>query len=238
MSRRLTLFLLALLVLPVQADDTIPVKIGDVEIQLSRPAGMVDIPKDSVDAKAVADLTPPDCILLRTCISSDALDNTKAPDPSADIMTSRVFVIKEVQMNIDSGSFIDFVQQQAFQVSHGILISQDSCFDFVETQKRLDDFQKDTGVKMEDTGDIYSLGVVSRSYACIAFMTANYMNSTENGKTQRLKCISVYSYVRLKEKVVVILTSLIKPLILHEDIRTLKHAAEKYQLDLQFLNNS
>jgi hypothetical protein len=140
-------------------------------------------------------------------------------------------------MNIDSGTFIDFVQRQALEVTHGVLLSQDSGFDFVETQKRLDDFQKDTGIGMQDASDVYSLGMVSRSDACIAFMTAQYVNVTEKGKTQREKCISIYAYVRLKQKVVVIQTQMIKPLILHDDIRTLKHAAEKYQLDLQFLNN-
>jgi len=238
MLRCLTLVLLVLFRLPTQADDILTVKIGGTDIKLSCPPGMVDMPKDDPTVKAVADLTPPDCLLLRACVSSDALDATKAPDPSEDIMTSRTFAMKDALMDIGSGNFIDFVQQQAVEATHGILLSQYSGFDFVETQKRLDDFQKDTGVGIQEDGDVYSLGIVSRSDACVAYMTAEYVNVTEKGKTQREKCVSVVAYVRLKQKVLLAITSLIKPVILHDDIRTLKHATEKYQLDLQFLNNS
>jgi hypothetical protein len=238
MPRCLTLAWLALFWLPAQADDILTVKIGDTEIKLSCPPGMVDMPKDDPMVHAIGDLTPPDCLLLRSCISSDALDAAKAPDPSKDIMTSHTLAMKDALMDIDSGNFIDFVQRVAVKASHGVLLSQDSGFDFVETQKRLDQFQKDTGVGVQEEGDVYSLGMVSRSYACVAFMEAEYVTMTFEGKPQREKCVSVVAYVRLKKKVLIAVTSLTKALVLQDDIRTLKHTAEKYQIELQMLNNS
>ena len=221
-----------------EAANILPVKIGGTEIKLSCPPGMVDMPKDDPTVKAIGDLMPPDCLLLRSCVSSDALDIAKTPDPSKDIMTSHTFALKEALMDIDSGNFIDFVQRVAIKVSHGVLLSQNSPFDYVETEKRLDEFQKDTGVVIQQDSDIYSLGMVSRSDACVAFMSAEYVNMTFEGKTQRERCISVVAYVHLNKKVVIAVTSLTKPAILHEDMRTLKHTAEKYQIELQTLNNS
>jgi hypothetical protein len=46
------------------------------------------------------------------------------------------------------------------------------------------------------------------------------------------------AYLLLKSKVVIVITTLMGPTILHGDLLTLKHAAEKYQIDLQLLNNS
>ncbi len=90
--------------------------------------------------------------------------------------------------------------QVAFRALHGILISENSGFDYVESQARLEKFQKDTGVGVQDAGNLYSLGMVSRSDACVAFMTAEYINVTENGKAERKRCVSVIGYVRLKKK--------------------------------------
>ena len=233
----LILALLVLFWLPAQADDILTVKIGETEIKLSCPPGMVDMPKDDPTAKAIADLVPSDCQILRSCISSDALDATKAPDPSENIMNSRTFAMKDALMDIYSGDFIDFVDRVAIKASHSDLSSQYSGFDYVEAQKRLDQFQKDTGIGIQEASDVYSLGMVSRSDACVAYMEAQYVNLTFQGKTERVKCISVVAYVRLNKKVLIAVTSLNKPLILQDDIRTLKHTAENYQLALQFLNN-
>ena len=238
MSRRLTFFLLVLLALPVRADDVLSVKIGDTDIKLSYPPGMVDMPKDDPMTKAIADLVPQDCTILRSCISSDALDATQAPDPSKDIMTSHTLAMKDALMDVYSGDFIDFVDRVAIKASHGDLSSQESAFDYVEAQIRLDKFQKDSGIAVREDSDVYSLGMVSRSAECVSYMEAEYVTMTFEGKSQREKCVSVVGYVRLKQKVLIAVTSLTKALILQDDLRTLKHAAEKYQVELQILNNS
>jgi hypothetical protein len=199
---------------------------------------MVDMPKDDPMVKAFADLTPPDCILLRSCVSSDALDPTNEPDPSKDIVTSRTFAMKDALMDIDSDNFIDFVERTAIKASHGVLYSQASGFDYVEMEKRLDQFQKDTGIGIKEDGDVYSLGMVSRSDACVAYMEAEYITVTFAGKTQRDECVSVVAYVHLRKKVLIAVTSLTKPTIFHDNMRALKHTAEKYQIALQILNNS
>jgi len=191
MLRCLTLALLVLSWLPAQADDILTVKIGNTEIKLPCPPGMVDMPKDDPMTKAISDLVPSDCQLLRNCISSEALDATKAPAPSKDIMNSHTFAMKDALMDIYSGDFIDFVERVAIKASHGDLSPQYSGFDYVEAQKRLDQFQKDTGIGIQEDSDVYSLGMVSRSDACVAYMEAQYVNLTFQGKTQREKCVSV-----------------------------------------------
>jgi hypothetical protein len=227
-----------------RADDTIPVvavsasvKIGNTDIKLSMPPGMVEMPKDNPITKAVEDLVPADCVTLRNCISSDGLDLTQPPDPTKNIMTSATLAMKSALMDIDSGDFVDFVDRVAVEASHGDLRSKDSAFDYVESQSRLDKFQQDTGIGVQDDSDVYSLGMVSRSYGCVSYMEAQYVNATFQGKTERLKCVSVVAYLRLQKKVVITVTSLTKLLILHDDLRKLKEAAEKYQMDLQILNN-
>jgi len=237
MPRCLILALLALSWLPTRADDNLPVKIGETEIILSCPPGMADMPKDDPATKALGDLAPPDCQILRSCVSSEALDTTKAPDPSQNIMITQTFSIKDAVMDIDSADFIDFVQRMANTASHGILVSKDSVFDYEETKKRLAQFQKDTGLGVQENEDVYSLGMVSRSDACVAYMEAGYVNVSTEGKTEREKCVSVVGYLLLKKKVVIAVTSLTKNSILPEDILALKQTAEKYQIKLQILNN-
>jgi hypothetical protein len=150
MTRFFLSVLLVFVCLPVHADDVLAVKIGATDIRLSCPPGMADIPKDNPLFHVIGDLTPDGCVLLRNCISSEALDTKKAPDPAEDILLSGTFALKDVLRDIDSGDFIDFVQAEARQASHGVLMPQDSPFDYVESQKRLDQFQKDTGVGVED----------------------------------------------------------------------------------------
>jgi hypothetical protein len=117
-----------------------------------------------------------------------------------------------------------------------VLESANSSFDFEETQKRLADFQKDTGIAMQPDGALYSLGMVSRSGGCVSFMTAQYVTVIEGGKPVREKCLTVQGYLLLNNKVVLVLTTLNGPAILSSDILPLKHAAEKFQIALQVLN--
>jgi hypothetical protein len=80
--------------------------------------------------------------------------------------------------------------------------------------------------------------MVSRSYACVSYMEAQYVNMTADGKTVRRKNVSIIAYLLLKKKVVLVITSLTKDTVLHDDLGILMEAAEKYQLDLQVLNNT
>jgi hypothetical protein len=195
---------------------------------------MVDVPPD--DAKVVNDLTPDDCELLRACIEADVLDRTK-PRTSANQMEARVFSMKDAQQDIYSGDFIDFVGRVSNDALHGVLRSANSFFDFEETQKRLDAFQKDTGIAMQPDGALYSLGMVSRSGGCVSFMTAEYVTVVEDGKPVREKCMAVEGYLLLNKKAVLVLTLLQGPNILSSDILPLKHAAEKFQIALQEIND-
>lgn len=237
MPRFLILALVGIAWIPLRADDTQAVKIADTEIKLSLPTGMLDMPKDDPMTKAAQALVPPNCISLRDCVTAAALDQTKPEDPSDDLMSIHVFALKDTPQDIDSGIFIDFVEDVVRKAMHGVLESKDSSFDYDETQKRLDKFQKDTGVTLQADSDYYSLGMVSRSVACVSYMTAQYVNATYQGKTERLKCVSVVAYIRLRKKVVIAVTSLNKNTILQDELRTLKHTAEHYQCDLQLLNN-
>ena len=236
MLRFLPIFLAVLLMLPARADEPLVVKIANADIKIPLPAGMVDMPKDPETTKALADLTPPDQVLLRACIEAAAVDPTKPQDPSANIMHADVFELKEVQQDIYSGDFIDLVGKIADTAVHGVLESANSSFDFEETQKRLADFQKDTGIAMQPDGALYSLGMVSRSGGCVSFMTAQYVTVVVAGKPQREKCLTVQGYLLLNNKLVLVLTSLQGPTLLRSDILPLKHAAEKFQIALQVLN--
>jgi hypothetical protein len=237
MLRHFAFAALALASLPTWADDTKVVQIGTTNIKLSLPKDMLDIPSDDPMAKAAQNLVPPDCIPLRDCISAFALDPTKPDDPSQDVMSSHVYALKDAPMDIDSGIFIDFVEDTARKAMHGVFESKDVAFDYDAMQQRLDKFKEATGVNLQIDSDVYSLGMVSRSVACVSYMNAQYVNETYKGKTVRVKCVSVVAYIRLQKKVVVVATCLNKNTILQDELRTLKHAAEHYQCDLQLLNN-
>jgi len=237
MLRYLVFAALALVCLPSRADDTRVVQIGTTNIKLSLPADMVDIPANDPMAKAAQNLVPPDCIPLRDCISAFALDPTKPDDPSQDVMSSHVYALKDAPMDIDSGIFIDFVEDAARKAMHGVLESKEDPFDYEAVQQRLDKFKEATGVNIQIDSDVYSLGMVSRSVACVSYMDAQYVNMTYKGKTERVKCVSVVAYIRLQKKVVVVVTCLNKNTILQDELRLLKHTAEHYQCDLQLLNN-
>ena len=224
--------------LQARAGSILTVNVGGADIKLPCPAGMVDVPKDDPLQKAAADLAPPGSILLRFSISSDALDNTKPPDHSKNILKSRIFALKDTLQDIDDSNFVDFVQREALQASHGVLLSQDSSFDYVETQKQLDAFQKDSGIHEQNDSSLYSLGIISHSDDCVAYLEAQYIIANFDGKDQRLECLDVVAYLHLKNKVVVAVTSLIKNTVFHEDILTLKHAAEKYQNEVREINNT
>jgi hypothetical protein len=234
MLRSLPVILAVLLMLPVRADEPLTVKIANADIKIPLPVGMVDYPVE--DAKAVNDMTPTDCELLRACIEADVLDRTKPHDPSANVMDACVYSLKDVHEDIYSGDFIDFVSRTSNVAVHGVLRSANSSFDFEEMQKRLDAFQKDTGIAMQPDGALYSLGMVSRSGGCVSFMTARYVTVVQDGKPVREKCLTVEGYLLLNNKVVVVLTTLQGPAILNSDILPLKHAAEKFQIALQILN--
>ncbi len=219
------------------AGHILPVKVGETEIKLSEPPGMTELSKDNPMYHSITDMTPDDLVLLRTCVSSEALEAEKAPDTSGDIFFSRTFSVKEATMDIDYGNFINLVQRLAFVTSHGVLVSQDSPVDFIETEKRLDQFQKDTGIAVKEDSDVYSLGMISRSDGCVAYMTAQYLKATAGGKTEREKCVNVVAYLLLKKKLVIAVISLTKNMILRGDLQPLIQEAEKYQLSLQNLNN-
>ena len=231
----LRLFLVMMLILPARADDLLTVKIANADIKIPLPAGMVDYPPE--DAKSVNDLTPTDCELLRACIEADVLAPSKPHDPSASRMEACVYALKDHPEDIYSGDFIDFVDRVAHDAIHSVLQAANSSFDYEEMQKRLDAFQKDTGVAMQPDGALYSLGMVSRSGGCVSFMMAHYVTVVRDGKPVREKCLTVQGYLLLNKKVVLVLTSLQGPTILDTDILPLKHAAEKFQIALQVLND-
>ena len=237
MQRYLIFATFAFACLPLRADDTQVVKIADTEIKLPLPAGMLDMPKDDPLVKAAQALVPANCVSLRDCVTAAALDRTKPEDPEEDVMSVHVFALKDTPQDIDSGIFIEFVEDVARKAMHGVIESKDSPFDYDEVQKRLDKFQKDTGVTLQADSDYYSLGMVSRSVACVSHMTAQYVNMTYQEKTERVKCVSVVAYIRLRKKLVIVVTSLNKNTILQDELRLLKHTAEHYQCDLQLLDN-
>jgi len=234
MRLSLPILLAVLLVLPAQADEPLVAKIGNADIKIPLPAGMVDFPSEGM--KAINDLTPTNCELLRACIDSGALDRTKPHDPSVLWKEARVFSLKDVQQDIYSGDFIDFVGRVSNEAVHSLLRSPNSSFDFEETQKRLEAFKQDTGVAMQPDGALYSLGMVSRSGGCVSFMTAHYVTVTEDGKSVREKCVEVEGYLLLNNKAVLVATLIQGPNILSSDLLPLKHAAEKFQIALQVLN--
>jgi hypothetical protein len=231
MPRLFLAILVVLLGLPGRGDDTTTATIGNTAIKIPLPAGMVDVP--AFEAKAFADMTPTGCVLLRGCIEASAVDRTKPHDPNANVMYSGIYSLKDTTQDIYSGDFIDFVGRVSDDAVHGVLQSANSSFDFEEMQKRLADFQKDTGVAMQPDGALYSLGMVSRSGGCVSFMTAHYVTVTEAGKPERDKCLTVQGYLLLNNKVMLVLTSLMGPAIFNTDILPLKHAAEKFQIALQ-----
>jgi hypothetical protein len=235
MLRFLLVAFAVLLAMPAHAGEPLTVKIANADIKIPLPAGMTDWPTE--DIKAVTDMTPTDCVLLRACIEADLLDRTKPHDPSGNQMESCIYYFKDHPEDIYSGDFIDFVGTVASDAAHSVLRSANSYFDFEEMQKRLDAFQKDTGIAMQPDGALYSLGMVSRSGGCVSFMTAHYVTVVEDGKPVREKCLTVEGYLLLNNKVVIVLTSLQGPTILNTDILPLKHAAEKFQIALQVLNN-
>ncbi len=149
-------------------------------------------------------------------------------------MDACVYSFKDVHEDIYSGDFIDFVGRVSNGAVHTILRAANSSFDFEEMQKRLDSFQKDTGIAMQPDGALYSLGMVSRSGACVSFMTAHYVTVTRDGKTVREKCLTVEGYLLLNNKVVLVLTSLQGPTILKSDILPLKHAQRNSRLHCRF----
>ena len=153
MLRYLIFAAFAIVCLPLRADDTQVVKIADTEIKLSLPTGMLDMPKDDPLVKAAQALVPPNCVSLRDCVTASDLDRTKPEDPSEDIMSVHVFALKDTPQDIDSGIFIDFVENVVRKAMHGVLESKDSPFDYDETQKRLDKFQKDTGIGFQADSD-------------------------------------------------------------------------------------
>lgn len=222
---------------PVVKDVPIVVKVGGTEIKLPLPADMADMPKDDPMINAAKKLVPSDCIALRDCLSYGAIDPEKTDDPGDDFMTIHVYAMKDLDTDIDAGTFIDAVEQIARKATHGVIEPKDGFFDYDETQKKLDAFKEETGVELKADSDVYSLGMVSRSVACVSYMDAQYMNVTYKGKTERLKCVSVEAYIRLKKKILIVVTSLNKNTILQGELRLLKHTAEHYQLDLQILNN-
>jgi hypothetical protein len=234
MPRLLLPVLIVFLIAPCRGDDTIVVKIGNTGIKIPLPVGMADMPKDD---KGLADLTPPDQVLLRACVQADLLDPTKPHDPLANQMHAYVFAFKDVPQDIYSGDFIEFVEKVADTAAHGMLESENSSFDFEETKNRLDAFQKDTGITMQPDGAFYSLGMVSRSGGCVSFMTAQYVTVTEEGKSHREKCLTVEGYLLLNNKLVLTLTTLIGPTVFSNDILPLKHAAEHFQIALQQMND-
>ncbi len=217
-----------------EAGHVLVVKVGGTDIQLPEPPGLVELPANHPMVKVAKDLTPLNCTLLRSSISAVALGDF---DDSTPIAFEQTLALTDATMDIDSGQFIDFVEDAARRSSHGVLESQDTPIDYVETQKRFDAFQKDTGVAVKEAGNLYSLGLMSRSDACVTYMTARDFNLTYKGKTERNECMSIIAYLRLRKKVVIAVTSMTKPLFFHDDLKTLKDAAERYQLSLQVLNN-
>ena len=219
-----------------QADEPLVAQIGNANIKIPLPAGMAEMPQDAQTVKMLDDMTPEGCVLLRACIESDALDPAQPQGQRANTRECSVFAFKDVQQDIYSGDFLNFVGKVANTAVHGVLESENSYFDFEETQKRLDQFQKDTGIALQPDGALYSLGMVSRSGGCVSFMTAEYLTVTRAGKMAREKCVTVEGYLLLNNKLVLVLTSLSGPNIFSSDLLPLMHAAEKYQIALQILN--
>jgi hypothetical protein len=234
MLRFLPVVFAALLALPAHAGEPLIVKIANADIKIPLPTGMIDVPE--WHAKAVNDLTPTGCELLRACAETARFDNMKPHDPSANWMEARVFSLKNEQANIYSGDFIDFVDRVSNHAMHSLLRAPNSSFDYEETQKRLAAFQSDTGIAMQPDGALYSLGMVSRSGGCVSYMHAHYVTVVHDGNPVREKCLTVQGYLLLNNKVVLVLTMLQGPNILDSDILPLKHAAEKFQIALQVLN--
>jgi hypothetical protein len=235
--RFLLLALISLLTATAHGDDTIDAKIADTTIKIPLPAGMADLPKDAETTKELADLTPQDKALLRACVQADLLDPTKPQDPAANQTHAYVFAFKDHPEDIYSGDFIEFVEKVSDKAAHGMLQSENSSFDFEETKNRLDSFQKDSGIAMQPDGAFYSLGMVSRSGGCVSFMTAQYITVSEGGKSHREKCLSVQAYLLLNKKLVLTLTTIMGPTVFSDEILPLKHAAEKFQIALQQLND-
>ena len=220
-----------------EAAKAVTVRVGDREIKVSDPPGMLELPKDDPLFSIVNELTPPEGILLHICVSAEALDHSKEWDPATPIITSRVVAIKDQQMDVEMGYFIDFVGQVSTRVSKGVLVTKDEILDDTELQKQLDHFQKDTGVTLQADSDIYSLGMFSRSFACVSYITAQNLNATYKGKTKKLRNVSIEAYVLLKKKVVIAETSITEEEIKPEDVVALKDAGEKFQIGLQVVNN-
>lgn len=226
----------------VKASEVFTIRIGNTDLKFCNPAGMIEIKTDDPMAQTVKDLVPDNCVLLRDCVSADAYDPVKSEDAETNpktrenIMMSSTYMFKDAQMDIDPDRFIDFVDYLAGRVNPGILLSKESIVDNADMQSRLDQFQKDTGIGVEQTSDIYSLGLISRSEACVSFLSARYLNETYQGKTRRFKMVSLESYLLLNHKVVVVETSLTKNWIRQNDVLELVKVGEIYQLALQVLN--
>jgi hypothetical protein len=237
MPRSTPVILAMLMAFPLLADDTLVSQIANTSIKIPIPAGMVEAPNDPETAKVLADITPTGCVLLRAFLEDKVVHPTKTPGSSDNSMQIGVFALKDVPQDIYSGDFIDLVEKVSETAAHGMLESPNSSFDFEETKNRLDAFQKDTGIALQPDGALYSLGMVSRSGGCVSFMHAQYLTVVEDGKSQRDKCVTVEGYLLLNSKLVCVLTSLMGPTVFSSDILPLKHAAEKFQIALQELND-
>jgi hypothetical protein len=235
---RNSILLFIMLTVVVRADDVTSVKVGETEIKLPNPPGMVQLPENSSLEASFNAMTPPNCTVLKKSVPAEVLAHVNSPLPGAVTVSEILSKNDSAQMTFDADAFTHFEAQVTKKFPQGMALNDADSPHYEEIKKRVAQLEKDTGVSTNHEGGIVSQGVISKHPDNISvLMTRSYnLHASDHDEAQQVYV--VISYIHVKDKLLMAVTVMSNDRLGPEDLDTLKDTVEKYEATLAQVNQA
>jgi len=237
MTQYITLLFIILCTI-TRADDVTSAKVGETEIKLSTPPGMVELPKNDPYQPMFDVMIPPGSTALKESLVAGMLQDRDKVSSQPAFMSVTIAPAAGKSQDEDGTAFQQLVQKVEQKFSDGTAINDTDAPHYAELKKKIAEASQKAGESVSANQGASCLGPISKGEEYISLLfTRNYTIHPKDKDVPQQSYFTM-TYVHTKQKLLVVMILRSNDSLNDEDLDILKDTTEKYVGSILDLNKA
>jgi hypothetical protein len=233
-----SILLVIVLTAVVGADDATSVKVGETEIRLPNPPGMVELPKGDAYQPMFDVMIPPGSAALKESLTAEMLQDRDKVSSEPAFMAATIAPAVAITRNEDDAAFQKLVQKLEQKYSNGTTLNDSDAPHYADIKKKIAEASQKYGESVTANQGASCLGPISKGKDFISLLfTRNYTIHPKD-KDIAQQCYLTLTYLHVKQKLLLIMIVRSNATLADKDLETVKDTTEKYVGNILGLNKA
>ncbi len=224
---RLIIFLL-LISFVAKADDIKSVKVGEIEIKIPNPPGMVELPANDPYQAMFKVMIPPGSTALKENVTPEMLQNRDQVTSTPAFMAATIAPAVALTQNEDDSAFESLVQKVKQKFSDGTTIVDADAPHYEEIKKKIAVAMQKTGETVTAKQGTESFGPISKGNEYISLLfTRRYTIRPKDTDIPQQSYMTM-TYLHVNQKLIIVMIVRSNDTLGDKDLDILKSTTEQY----------